>query len=146
MLAWLLLSYAVAWFGSQFEPGEWYRELDQAPWTPPGWAFGVAWSILYTMMATAAWMVWRRGGFRANLPALGVYGLQMVFNGLWSWLFFGLHQPGWALADLVLLLLALSATVPLFWRRSRLAGWLLIPYYLWILYALSLNGWIWAYN
>jgi translocator protein len=146
LLGWLALSYAVAWFGSRFEPGAWYAGLDKPPWTPPGWAFGVAWSILYTMMAVAAWLIWRRGGFGVNRLPLSLYGLQMLFNALWSWLFFGLRQPGWALADLALLLLALSATLLLFCRQSVLAGALLIPYLAWGLYAFSLNLWIWWFN
>lgn len=146
LAGWLGLSFAVAWFGSQFEPGSWYSTLDKPPWTPPGWVFGVAWSILYTVMAVAAWLVWRRGGLGANRLPLGAYGIQMLFNALWSWLFFGLHQPGWALLDLVLLLLALTATVVFFWWRSTTAAILLSPYYLWILLAVSLNAWIWGYN
>ncbi len=143
---WLALSYAVAWFGSQFRPGEWYAELDKAPWTPPGWAFGVAWSILYTLMAVAAWLVWRQGGFRRNAAALGVYLLQLLFNAAWSWMFFGMRLPGLALADLILLLAALGWTLVLFHRRSRAAAFLLVPYLVWVLYAGTLNGWIWWMN
>jgi translocator protein len=145
-LGWLSLSFGVAWFGSQFEPGPWYGDLDKAPWNPPGWAFGVAWTILYTLMAVAAWLIWRRGGFRINKLPLAAYLVQMTFNALWSWFFFGLRAPGWALLDLVLLLIALTGTLILFWRRSRLAGGLLVPYLLWGIYAFSLNGWIWWYN
>lgn len=146
LLGWLALSFGVAWFGSQFAPGPWYGELNKPPWTPPGWVFGVVWSILYTLMAVAAWLVWRQGGFAANPKALGAYGGQMVFNALWSWLFFGLRQPGWALIDLLLLIAALTVTILLFRRRSSVAAMLLIPYYLWGLYALSLNAWIWWFN
>lgn len=146
LLGWLLLSFSVAWFGAQFEPGPWYAELDKAPWTPPGWVFGVAWSILYTLMAIAAWLVWRRGGFAPNAMALGAYGAQMVFNALWSWIFFGLRAPAWGLLDLVLLLVALTATLYLFRRRSFPAFLLLVPYYGWGVYAFSLNAWIWWHN
>ncbi|MEX2381759.1 MAG: TspO/MBR family protein [Opitutales bacterium] len=146
LVGWLLVSFGVAWFGSRFEQGAWYQELNTAPWTPPGWVFGVAWSILYILMAVAAWLIWRRGGLAANSKALGAYGVQMLFNALWSWLFFGLQKPGFALLDLSLLLVALTTTLFLFWRKSLFAGLLLIPYYLWILYALSLNIWIWVYN
>ncbi len=146
LAGWLSLSFLVAGFGGQFDPGAWYQELNKAPWTPPGWVFGVAWSILYTLMALAAWLVWRRGGFILNALPLGAYGLQMLFNALWSWLFFGLKQPGWALMDLLLLLVALTFTVVFFRGRSKVAGALLIPYCIWALYALSLNAWIWWYN
>lgn len=146
LIGWLLLSLGVGWFSSQFEPGSWYEDLNKAPWTPPGWVFGIAWSILYTLMAIAAWLIWRRGGFRSNGKPLGAYGLQMLFNALWTWLFFGMREAGWALLDLALLMVALTATLLLFRRKSLPAGLLLVPYYLWILYALSLNIWIWWYN
>lgn len=146
LVGWHLLSFGVAWFGRQFEPGVWYGELDKAPWTPPGWAFGVVWTILYILMAIAAWLVWRRGGFPANRLPLALYGVQLVFNALWSWIFFGLHLPGWALLDLALLLAALIATLVLFFRRSVVAGFCLVPYVLWGLYAFSLNAWIWWFN
>ncbi len=146
LIGWLALSFAVAWFGSQFSPGPWYADLNKPPWTPPGWAFGVVWPILYTLMAIAAWLVWRRGGFAQNRLPLAAYGLQILFNALWSWLFFGSARTSWALLDLILLLLALTATIALFRRRSPLAALLLLPYYLWTLLALSLNTWIWRYN
>lgn len=146
LIGWLALSYGVAWFGSQFMPGPWYAALDKPPWTPPGWVFGVVWSLLYTLMAVAAWLVWRQGGLAGNRSALGAYGVQMLCNALWSWLFFGRQEPGWALLDLVFLLLALTVTILLFGKRSRWAGWLLAPYFVWGLYAFSLNGWIWLYN
>lgn len=146
LAGWLFLSFAVAGFGSRFRPGDWYRELDKAPWTPPDWVFGVVWSILYVLMAVAAWLVWRSGGFEKNRHSLGLYLWQLGFNALWSWLFFGLRQPGWALLDLVFLLIALLATQVLFWKRSPLAGALLVPYLLWGVYAFTLNAWIWWNN
>src|SRR5690625_1045567 len=146
LVGWLILSGIVAWFGSQFSPGPWYESLEKPAWTPPGWVFGVVWPILYTLMAVAVWLVWRRGGFVRNRLPLSVYGVQLLFNAFWLWLFFVFKDHAWALIDLILLLVAVASTLVLFWRRSLVSGILLTPYLIWLLYALSLNGWIWANN
>ncbi len=97
-------------------------------------------------MAIAAWLVWRRRGFTAAALPLTVFFIQLVFNVLWSILFFGLHSPGWAFADILLLWCAILATTVLFWRIVPAAGWLLLPYLLWVSFAASLNLAIWKMN
>ena len=97
-------------------------------------------------MAVAAWLVWQKGGIRRNLAPLGFYALQLVLNGLWSWLFFGRHLIGMALIDIVLLLTAIIVTTALFLKRQRLAGILMIPYVLWVSFATALNLEIWRLN
>lgn len=121
--------------------GNWYPTLAKPPWTPPSWLFGPVWTVLYGTMAIAAWLVWRRGGLRlpANRLPLAAYVLQLVLNCAWSWLFFGLRRPDWALLDVVLLWLAIAVTTVLFFRRVRAAGWLLLPYLAWVAYAAALN-------
>lgn len=96
--------------------------------------------MLYFLMAIAAWLVWRAAGWRAALPALLLYALQLALNALWSVLFFGLHRPGLALAEIVCLWLAILATMLAFRRRSTTAGRLLLPYLLWVTYAATLNA------
>lgn len=140
----VLLVAAVAFFGSQFEAGAWYDSLAKPAWTAPDWLFGPAWTILYALMALAAWKVWiavRRIDF-----ALVVYGVQLVLNGLWSYLYFGLQRPDLAFIDIIALWFAIVATIVLFRRRDRLAGALLVPYLLWVTYAMALNGTIWYLN
>lgn len=119
----------------------WYPTLAKPPWTPPSWLFGPVWTLLYAVMAVAAWLVWRRGGLRlaANRLPLAVYALQLLLNCAWSWLFFGLQRPVWALADVALLWLAIAVTAVLFLRRVRTAGWLMLPYLAWVTYAAALN-------
>jgi len=98
------------------------------------------------MMAIAAWMVWKeqRTG-RARL-ALGLFGFQLALNLTWSWLFFGLEEIGLALTDIVVLWVAILATIVAFWRENRIAGGLLIPYLVWVTFAAALNFEIWRLN
>jgi translocator protein len=143
---WLMLTFAAATMGGFFLPGEWYARLQKPPWNPPSWIFGPVWTVLYTAMAIAAWLVWKRGGFAAQRAALTLFLLQLLFNVLWSPLFFGLHHPGLAFADLLLLWLALLGTVPAFWRAHRIAGAMLVPYLAWVTFAGALNLAIWRLN
>jgi tryptophan-rich sensory protein len=146
LAGWLLLCFAAASFGGLFLPGEWYAGLKKPSWNPPGWIFGPVWTVLYTMMAVAAWLVWKRGGFKAMRLPLGLFLLQLLFNALWSWLFFGRHQPALAFVDLLLLWLAIAATLAAFRRVSRAAAWLLAPYLAWVSFAAALNFTLWRLN
>jgi translocator protein len=146
LLFWLLLSFAVGWFGTQFEPGGWYAALRKPEWTPPAFVFGPVWTFLYILMAVAAWLVWRRNGFLGAPIALSLYLLQLVLNGAWSWLFFGLHQLGLAAIELAILWLTLWATAAAFSRHSKVSALFLVPYLLWTGFALILNISIWRLN
>jgi len=139
----LMLCFGVAWFGARFRPGEWYRNLAKPSWTPPDRIFAPVWIVLYAMMAVAAWMVWRGEG--AAVP-LTFFGAQLFLNGIWSWLFFGLHRPGWALADIVALWFGIVATVVTFHGTTPAAAMLLLPYLAWVSFALLLNWSIWRLN
>jgi benzodiazapine receptor len=122
---------------------DWYDGLDRAPWNPPGWVFGPAWTVLYILMAVAAWLVARTGLDQRSVQiALGLYLAQLVLNLGWSALFFGARAPGWALVDIVALVALVTATMIAFWRIDTTAGWLLAPYLAWIVFATTLNAWI----
>ncbi|MGL6278173.1 MAG: TspO/MBR family protein [Gaiella sp.] len=124
-------------------PGSWYESLDRAPWNPPTWVFGPAWTVLYALIAVAAWLVAREGLDRPEVrAALGVYLAQLVLNLAWSWLFFGWRLPGWALVEIAVLLAAIVFTIVLFARVSATAAWLLVPYAAWVASAASLNAWV----
>jgi tryptophan-rich sensory protein len=143
----LAITYAVAAVGGASNgPGEWYRSLVKPPWTPPGWVFGPAWGLLYTLMAVAAWLVWRRAGAAPIVLPLALYGVQLILNGLWSVLFFGMQAPGLAMVDIALLWLAIVATAYAFWQVSTTAGVLFLPYVLWVTFASALNYAIWRMN
>ena len=146
LAGWLVLCFAAAAFGGLFMPGEWYAQMRKPSWNPPGWIFGPVWTVLYAMMAIAAWMVWRRGGFAGRRLALSLFLMQLLFNALWSPLFFGLHNPPMALVDIVLLWLALLATMIAFWKVRPLAGGLLVPYLVWVSFAATLNFALWRLN
>ncbi len=146
LLAWLLLCFAGASGGALFTPGEWYAALRKPSWNPPGWIFGPVWTALYAMMAVAAWLVWQRGGFAAQRHALGLFLAQLTLNALWTPLFFGLRQPGVAFAEIILLWLAILATLLAFRPVSRAAVWLLVPYLAWVSFAAVLNGTLWRLN
>ncbi len=146
LAGWLLLCFAVAAFGSQFTPGEWYEGLRRPPWTPPNWLFGPVWTALYAMMAVGAWLVWQRRRQHGARAALVAFLAQLLFNAAWSWLFFGIHAVGLALLDILALIIAITVTMGLFFHVSRPAGWLLAPYLAWVLYASSLNAAIWVMN
>jgi tryptophan-rich sensory protein/uncharacterized protein YbjT (DUF2867 family) len=125
---------------------DWYQTLAKPSWMPPDWLFGPVWMALYVLMAVAAWVVWRRGGATAARLPLGLFGLQLALNVGWSAIFFGLRLPGVAFAEILLLWLAIAATAVAFWRRSKLAAWLLAPYLAWTTFAAVLNASIWSLN
>ncbi len=125
----------------------WYRGLSKPPWNPPDWAFGPAWTALYILMGVASWLVWRYGwDNRSVRVALRVFAVQLLLNGIWSVLFFGLRSPGIALVEIGVLWCMILATVVLFARRDLLAGAILVPYLLWVTFASALNWEVWSLN
>jgi len=146
LVGWLLLSFAAAWIGSRYMPGEWYAALAKPSWNPPSAVFGPVWSFLYASMGVAAWLVWRQAGFKAARTALGLFVAQLVLNASWSWLFFGLHRPGVAFVDIVALWLLILVVTILFWRANRTAGALMLPYLAWVGFASFLNFAVWRLN
>ena len=103
--------------------------------------------MLYILIGIAAFLVWRKGMATDGVKAaLSLFAVQLVLNGLWSILFFGLHSPGWALVEIAALWIAIVATLVAFWRLTAAAGWLLVPYLAWVSFATVLNGSIWMLN
>lgn len=148
LLAWLALCFIAAAIGSaaSIQAGPFYIQLVRPDWAPPPGVFGPVWSVLYAMMGSAAWLVWRVGGFRAARLALVLFLIQMAVNALWSWLFFGWHYGAWSFADILLLWGLIVATVIFFWRVRPLAGALMLPYLLWVSFATALNFTVWQLN
>lgn len=124
----------------------WYRTIVKPAWNPPDSVFGPVWTALYLTMATAAWLVWKPDGLRAAATPLMLFVVQVVLNIGWSWIFFKLHQPGWAFVEIVILWLAIAATTVAFFWRSPTAGCLLAPYLAWVSFAGVLNFTIWRLN
>lgn len=146
LAGWLLACFGAAAMGGLFMPGEWYAALRKPSWNPPAWVFGPVWTALYTMMAMAAWRVWKRGGFAAQRRALALFLVQLALNAAWTPLFFGLRRPGLAFAEILLLWLAIAATLLAFRPVSRGAAWLLVPYLAWVSFAAVLNFTLWRLN
>ena len=125
----------------------WYAGIVKPALNPPAWVFGPVWTILFALMGIAAFLVWKKGLDRRDVKiALGTFLGQLVLNTLWSIIFFGLHSPGGALVEIVFLWFAILATIVAFYKISRPAAWLLVPYILWVSFAGYLNFSIWQLN
>ena len=125
----------------------WYPTLAKPSFNPPAWVFGPTWTVLYILMGVALFLVWRQGlGTLGVRLALTVFAVQLVLNALWSILFFGMQSPAWAFAEILLLWLAIVATLWAFRRVTPAAGWLFVPYLAWVSFAAVLNGSIWILN
>lgn len=146
LVVWIGICFGAAAIGSSFPIGDWYDQLNRPSWSPPNAVFGPVWSILYTCMAVAAWLVWKSNGIRGAQIPLTLFLVQLVLNAIWSWLFFGLHRIDLALAEIVVLFIAILVTMVLFFQRSRLAGCLLIPYLAWVGFASVLTFQYWRLN
>lgn len=125
----------------------WYSSIEKPAFTPPDWLFGPVWTTLYILMGVAAYLVWRRGSESQGVRvALGWFLVQLVLNASWTPIFFGWRRIGLALVVMVLLWAAIVATIRYFCRVSKLAGMLLVPYLLWVSFAIVLNAAIWRLN
>lgn len=125
----------------------WYVYLVKPSFTPPDWVFGPVWTLLFALMGIAAFMVWQKGLKSVDVRrALAFFIVQLALNALWPIVFFGLHSPGGALIEIIFLWAAILATILSFLNVSRLAAWLLIPYILWVSFAVYLNYFLWVLN
>ncbi|MHB1456558.1 MAG: TspO/MBR family protein [Armatimonadota bacterium] len=149
MLFMVVICFGVAWIGSIFtisSVNDWYVTLKKPLWNPPSWLFGPVWTALYMLMAVAAWIVWRQAGQASVVIPLAIFGIQLSLNLAWSIIFFGRHEIGLAMIDIMLLWLAILATIIAFKNVNPIAGWLLVPYLLWVTFAGALNFTIWQLN
>lgn len=136
-----LAALLIAFLGATItDTGPWYQSLSQPRWAPPPAAYGVAWTVIYTITALAGvtgWRAMRTPGERDTL--IGLYALNGFLNILWSLLFFRLHHPDWALIEVLLLWLSVLALILVTWPRSMLGAVLLLPYLGWVTFAGYLN-------
>ena len=124
----------------------WYDTLVLPSFQPPNIAFPIAWTIVYVLMATAAWLVWRRYGLAGAHAAFWLFGIQLVLNLSWTPVFFGARSIGGGLVLIVIILVAVLATTIAFWRKAPVAGVLFLPYFGWVGFATFLNFTIWRLN
>ena len=148
LVAWLCLVAAVAGLGAiaSRDAASFYGSLSQPAWAPPPGAFGPVWTLLYGLMAVAAWRIWRVAGFAAARLELTFFLVQLGLNAAWSWLFFAMHKGLWAFVDIVVLWVCIAMTAVLFARRDRTAAALLLPYLAWVAFAAFLNFSVWQHN
>lgn len=159
----LLLTQLAGGIGALFTSSRiptWYAHLQKPALNPPSWVFGPVWTVLFILMGVAAFLVWRRlpgpgirkqiykftGTYHYITTALAIFLFQLVLNTLWSFLFFGLQNPGAALIEIVALWLAIFATILSFYKISKVAAYLLIPYLAWVSFASYLNYALWTLN
>jgi tryptophan-rich sensory protein len=134
-------------FATQSSVSTWYTTLNKPSFNPPNWIFAPVWTILYILMGIAAGLVWAKGFYHIWVKtALYYFGFQLLFNALWSIVFFGFQQPFWALLVIVVLLILILFTIKWFKIVSKPAAYLLIPYLLWVSFAMILNYKIWELN
>jgi benzodiazapine receptor len=146
LIGWLVASLTAGWIGSRYAPGTWYASLAKPDWTPPNAVFAPVWTVLYILMAVAAWLVWRQVGFKGASVALTLFIAQLALNALWSYLFFGANRPDLAFFEIVVLWTVILIVALLFWSEVRIAGVLMIPYLLWVGFASYLNFVLWQMN
>jgi tryptophan-rich sensory protein len=143
LAALVVLTFCAPLAGLIATPGAWYESLNKPTWNPPAWIFGPVWTLLYLMMAVAAWLAWKRmQSWRVLIP----YFIQLALNAAWTPVFFGLEQPGWALVVIIALWLAIVQTIRSFRPAGLTAVWLLAPYLLWVSFATVLNFTLWRMN
>ncbi len=145
-MAFIVACAAAASPGLIVRPGTWYRQLEKPSWRPPDWLFGPVWLVLYILIAISGWLVWRKAGFDGAALALTIYALQLVLNGLWSVVFFGLRRPDLAFVEIVCLWLSIVATIAAFYSIDAAAALILLPYAIWVTFAVALNFRIWRLN
>ena len=125
----------------------WFTTIQKPSFNPPNWIFAPVWTILYIMMGIACYLVWEMdANKKIKSTAIFFYGVQLALNFLWSLIFFYAQQPGWALADIILLWLMILLTIIWFGKVSIIPAWLMIPYICWVSFATILNFYIWKLN
>jgi len=146
----IAIPLAIGALGSFFTiPGVkgWYQTINKPAWNPPNWIFAPVWTTLYVLMGIALYLVWKSGNSnKAKTIPLSFFTMQLGLNFLWSFIFFNQHQIGWALVDIILLWVFILLTIFSFSNINKTASWLLVPYIVWVSFAMILNYTIWQLN
>jgi tryptophan-rich sensory protein len=145
---WLVLTFAFAALAAvaSVQAGTFYMQLSRPAWAPAAWLFGPVWTVLYLLMAIAAWLVWKAHGLRRASAALSLFVLQLAANALWTWVFFVWHQGALAFFEILLLWALIVGTIIVFWRLQRISAALLLPYLAWVTFACALTYATWKLN
>ena len=124
----------------------WYAGLNKPSFNPPNWIFGPVWTVLYLLMGISLFLIWRSPAGDARNYALTIFCIQIILNFAWSFIFFHFKQTGWAFVEIILIWLSVLAMIFIFYRISKPSALLQIPYFLWVSFAVVLNGSIWHLN
>ncbi|HVN93860.1 MAG TPA: TspO/MBR family protein [Terracidiphilus sp.] len=149
LIVWILICFSVAGIGGRWSATEvkgWYSTLRRPAIAPPNWVFGPVWTLLYLLMAIAAWKVWLAAPSADRTVAIALFAVQLALNLGWSWIFFHRHLIGAALAEVLILWAAIAATMAAFSVVSPAAAWLMAPYLAWVTFASALNAEFWRLN
>lgn len=143
----IIIPLAAGFIGSLFTTSSiptWYSALNKPSFSPPNWIFFPVWTVLYILMGIALYVVWQKG---TNVKAaMSIFGTQLALNVLWPIIFFGMRSPFYALIEILVLWVSIALTIRAFWKISKTAGNLLIPYILWVSFAAFLNYSVWMLN
>ena len=145
----ILIVFSAGFISSLFTTpniSTWYAFIIKPSFSPPNWLFAPAWSLLYILMAVAAFLVWNKRNNPKTKSALMFYGIQLILNALWSIIFFGMHNPGLAFLEIIFLWSFILITLIKFYKINKTAGLLFIPYILWVSFASILNLFVWMIN
>lgn len=137
---------AVSGFFTVTGDGSWYQTINKPSWNPPGWVFGPVWTTLYILMGIAFYLVWKSPASGGRKTALVLFGIQLLLNFCWSFIFFNQQQIGMALAEILVLWIFILLSIFAFARLSKAAAWLLVPYISWVSFATILTYTIWTLN
>ncbi len=148
LILWLTAAYTTAVVGAiaSINASDFYAQLIRPEWAPPAWLFGPVWTVLYALMGISAWLVWRAKGLSGAHWPLIFFVAQLIANSLWSWLFFAWRQGALAFFEVMILWCLIAGTIFFFWRVSRFAAMLLLPYLIWVTFAVALTLSIWRLN
>ncbi len=142
----LLVGGTAGFFTSEGVNG-WYAVANKPSFNPPNWVFAPVWTLLYILMGIALWLVWKSETNKAvKKTAIILFSLQLLLNFAWSFIFFYMHQPGWAFIEITGMWIMIMLTIVWFGKISPAAAWLMVPYIWWVSFAAVLNFYIWKLN
>ncbi len=145
----LAIPLTVGWISGSAPSGyenEWYQSLQKPSFNPPGYLFGIVWSILYLLMGISLFLIWQSPPSSQRNKALTLFAVQLVLNFAWSFIFFSFEEAGWALIEIIILLGIIVAMIMAFKKVNTIAAWLQVPYLIWVCFATVLNATIWWLN
>lgn len=145
----IVIPLSIGFLGSFFTTtgeGSWYSQINKPVFNPPNFLFGPVWTTLFVLIGISFYLIWQKGFGKDKKFLIGIFGLQLLLNFLWSFFFFGLENPLIALFDIFLLIAAIIINIIIYYRKQKLSGILLIPYLLWVCFATLLNYAIYILN